>query len=272
MTFSHVHLKIGRFCFKSEFLFLIKVCSYPFRYSITDPLQIFQVPYLLMDRDDILYGFELSSLDIKVCLIQNSIVYARIYCPVSRLSTLSHLLNCIRLECESDSDQFALYRMVSEHIVKSQIPTEEYRRTIQDLGLDKDHLVGIEMPKTERLMQIVIKAGREREAKNEEEINAESPVRTGPIILPYEPIKPRSPPISPISRPSYSTWKPTPERKVEKGATGLNNLGNTCYMNSALQCLAHTLPLTIYFLSNQHLQELNVNNPLGTLQYTFNAV
>eukprot|EP00800_Vazella_pourtalesii_P019812 TRINITY_DN687_c0_g1_i4.p1 TRINITY_DN687_c0_g1~~TRINITY_DN687_c0_g1_i4.p1 ORF type:complete len:1290 (+),score=322.70 TRINITY_DN687_c0_g1_i4:294-4163(+) len=52
--------------------------------------------------------------------------------------------------------------------------------------------------------------------------------------------------------------------KVLKGCTGLTNLGNTCYMNSAFQCLSNTPLFTQYFLVGRHLKELNKINPLGT--------
>ncbi|ORX41170.1 hypothetical protein BD324DRAFT_613498 [Kockovaella imperatae] len=50
---------------------------------------------------------------------------------------------------------------------------------------------------------------------------------------------------------------------VALGLTGLKNLGNTCYMNSTIQCLSATFPFTSYFLDGSYKRSINVNNPLG---------
>lgn len=48
-----------------------------------------------------------------------------------------------------------------------------------------------------------------------------------------------------------------------QGVCGLCNLGNTCFMNSAIQCISNVPPLTYYFIKTQWRRDLNITNPLG---------
>lgn len=48
--------------------------------------------------------------------------------------------------------------------------------------------------------------------------------------------------------------------EVDVRPSGFYNMGNTCFLNSALQCLMHTLPMRTYSLCQAHTKKCKVKD------------
>ncbi|CAD1812549.1 Ubiquitin carboxyl-terminal hydrolase family protein [Candida parapsilosis] len=132
-----------------------------------------------------------------------------------------------------------------------------------------------------------------KDSPSESKVHIPARANNGLVSNQHTQLKPQSMGVQPYDPSSVSTsdhkpdtketaspamYKSAPTKPPEGGqmsnllnefATGLFNLGNSCYMNCMIQCLAATPQLTSFFFpsvttNGSYKQHINVNNKLGT--------
>ncbi|CAF1059622.1 unnamed protein product [Adineta ricciae] len=105
---------------------------------------------------------------------------------------------------------------------------------------------------------------RKPNAHNKLDIASKPPESNANDLAKMHVVDPTSFPGKPAKKLSQSSNVTSSYHEIPPGLCGLDNSGNTCYMNSALQCLSNIQPLTDFFIHEETYKFVNSNNPAGT--------
>ncbi|KAK6909152.1 hypothetical protein I203_103167 [Kwoniella mangroviensis CBS 8507] len=142
------------------------------------------------------------------------------------------------------------------------LPAEETAQDLAEavLGSSKNQIVAIEIGKIEvgnTVWNVDI------DGENKAVVKKTAPLFSKPAFFGGSSNALTVPQASTSSNGAVQTRSQSKQDRKGKGLVGLQNLGNTCFMNSAVQCLSNTQELNEYFLSGVYTEELNRDNPLG---------
>ncbi|XP_076448226.1 ubiquitin carboxyl-terminal hydrolase 4-like [Babylonia areolata] len=194
---------------------------------------------------------EVYLMDLKLC--ENSDISSVLTKQFSRSSTIEQLEATMKKIFNIDENKEV--RLWNRYMINTYEHLSKKENTLQDAGLYQGQVIVVEQQNED--------GSWPRHAKSTSTYNSNSTYATRYGTSGGSSYSNHDTSYGSSSSGSYYGKGYEKGLNAKPGLCGLANLGNTCFMNSALQCMSNVPSLTSYMLSGQWQEELNKENPLG---------